>query len=87
MTVLKRLRDSTGMNREEFARRTGVTLSRLEKHEQGKHSMSLEDAAVYATQLAFELHQTPSNLLAELAQFSVATPTPVRPDPEAQATA
>jgi DNA-binding transcriptional regulator YiaG len=69
MTILKRLRDATGMSREEFARLTGVTLARLEKHEQGRHSMSLEDAGTYSVHLARALHTTPSKLLAELAQL------------------
>ncbi len=57
------------MNREDFARLTGVTLARLEKHEQGRHGISLEDAATYATYLSNALNRTPSKLLAELAQL------------------
>ena len=57
------------MSREDFARLTGVTLARLEKHEQGKHGISLEDAAVYAKGLATIIPKTPSKLLAELAEL------------------
>lgn len=55
------------MNREDFARLTKVTLARLEKHEQGRHGISLEDAATYAQGLASKLPTAPSKLLAELA--------------------
>lgn len=67
MTTLKRLRDAAGLNREDFAQLAGVSLARLEKHEQGKHRISLEDAATYAKSLSPKLSKTPSNLLAELA--------------------
>ena len=67
MTTLKRLRDATGLTREEFAQLAGVTVARLEKHEQGKHRISLEDGGIYALGLSKKLSQTPSKLLAELA--------------------
>ena len=65
------------MNREEFARLTGVTLARLEKHEQGRHGITLEDAATYATHLAKRLETTPSKLLAELANVPLDSSTPI----------
>ena len=74
MTRLKRLREAAGVNREEFARLTGVTQARLEKHEQGRHGISLEDAATYATHLAPLLLRTPSSLLAELAELPEQVP-------------
>ncbi|MDO4246860.1 MAG: helix-turn-helix transcriptional regulator [Deinococcus sp.] len=70
MTILKRLRDATGLNREDFAQLAGVSLARLEKHEQGRHRISLEDAAAYALSLSKKLPNSPSKLLAELAGIS-----------------
>ena len=67
MTTLKRLRDATGLTREEFAQLAGVTVARLEKHEQGKHRISLDDGGIYAIGLSKKLHSSPSKLLAELA--------------------
>lgn len=70
MTTLKRLREATGLTREDFAQLAGVSLGKLEKHEQGKHRISLDDAAIYAKALSKKLSSTPSKLLAELAGLS-----------------
>lgn len=72
MTTLKRLRERAGLNREEFAQLAEVKVSTVEKHEQGKHRISLEDAAAYAAGLSTRLPETPSKLLAELAGLEVA---------------
>lgn len=74
MTKLKKLREASGVSREDFARLTNVTQARLEKHEQGRHRISLEDASTYARHLAPLLHATPSKLLADLAGISDSEP-------------
>lgn len=71
-TVLKRLRGATGVSQDEFAQRSGVKPPTLQKHEQGKHRMTLPDARKYATALSQLTGQPASKLLLELAELESA---------------
>ncbi|GGR11623.1 helix-turn-helix domain-containing protein [Deinococcus ruber] len=67
MTTLKKLREAAGFDRQKFAQITGFSVYRIEKHEQGVHRISLDDAAHYARHLSRPLRRSTSRLLAELA--------------------